>query len=170
MPDIPRVGSLEVDQDLAFEHRLWTVERIGWGLMLLAAVAALVGLLGPGPLTYLTAGPEGGPLWVDYYRFQRVQSPDEIQVHLGPGDRDNREVRLWIDRQYLDNVELEKVTPQPWRVETGPDRLVFVFHRSEPDKTAAVRFRFLPRQPGSQRARVGLEGAAPVEFSQFVYP
>lgn len=170
MGDIPRVGSLEVDQDLAFEHRLWTVERIGWGLMLLAALAALGGLLGPGPLTYLTAGQEGGPLWVEYYRFQRVQGPSEFRVHIGPGDRNHREIRLWVDRQYLDSLDLEKITPEPQRVEAGPDRLIFVFHVTDPDQTAAIRFRLLPRQFGACRARVGLEDAASVEFSQFVYP
>ena len=57
-------GDLELDQDLIFERRTWTVERVAWVIMALVGLAALAGLLGPGPLSETTSGEQGGPLWL----------------------------------------------------------------------------------------------------------
>ncbi len=43
-----RVGDLEIDQDLAFERRQWSVQRVGWGVGALIIVAALLGCSAPG--------------------------------------------------------------------------------------------------------------------------
>jgi hypothetical protein len=51
MAEKPHSGDLELDQDLAFERRTWTVERVAWVAMGLMGIAALAGLLGPGPLS-----------------------------------------------------------------------------------------------------------------------
>ena len=51
MTDLVRVGDLQIHQDLCQERREWKIQRVGWLLMALMLVAALAGLLGPGPLS-----------------------------------------------------------------------------------------------------------------------
>ncbi len=51
MTKVQRVGDLEVAQDRTFQRRSWTIQRVGWVVMLLVAAAALAGLTGSGPLS-----------------------------------------------------------------------------------------------------------------------
>ncbi|HEX8555359.1 MAG TPA: hypothetical protein VF695_11680 [Sphingomonas sp.] len=170
MDKIPIFGDLQVDQDMALERRMWIVQRVGWTIMLLIAIAALLGLLGPGPLTRFTAGDEGGPIWVEYYRFERIEGPTDIKINLGPQAASGKEARVWIDREYMESIELETVVPEPERVEAGPDRLVYVFNISNPAEATAVRFRFQPQSPWENKVRIGIEGSKEVSFRQFFYP
>ena len=38
-----RVGDLEIHQDLPFQRRSWTVQRVGWAIMALVVLAGLLG-------------------------------------------------------------------------------------------------------------------------------
>lgn len=44
MAKIQRVGALEISQDLDFQRRTWVVEQVGWGVMALVVLAALLRL------------------------------------------------------------------------------------------------------------------------------
>jgi hypothetical protein len=173
-PTIRRVGDLEVDQDLEFQRREWLAERIGWAVMALLVLAALLGLFGTGPLTRATAGDRAGPLWIEYERFNRLLAPSTLRVHLGAGAALGGEARVWLDRRYLESIQLQRVMPQPDGVEAAPDRMVFVFRVAEPDQPTAITFSFKPEHVGSLPGRAGLAGAAPsdqpLRFRQFVYP
>lgn len=118
-----RAGDLEISQDMAFEQRDWLFQRIGWTAMLLVALAALAGLFGPSPWTRLTAGQPGTALWVEYYRFDRVEAPTDLKINLGPsaGLDGAKELRLWIDRDYTEGLNIEQISPEPDRYE-APSR------------------------------------------------
>ena len=57
----------------------------------------------------------GGLLRVDYERFTRSEAPQTLTVHLEPAATGAAEVRLWIDRRYLDDAKVEAITPPPVR-------------------------------------------------------
>ena len=164
-------AGFEVDQDLAFQRRQWRAERVGWAVMALVILAALAGLLGPGPLNEATAGEPGDPVSVEYQRFPRHAAPEMlVKVNLGPDATRDREVRLWVDRTYVDHFRIERIEPEPERVEAGADRLTYVFRVSEPGRPTAVQFHMEPDGYGRQHARLGLDGGPEVAFTQFVYP
>lgn len=165
-----RVGDLEIPQDIRFEKRDWTFQRIGWIGMLLVALAALAGLLGPGPLTRMTAGQKDSALWVEYYRFERVEAPTDLKINIGPGAASGSELRLWIDRGYVENAEIEELSPEPNRYEAGPDRMIYIYGLADPSKATAIRVRFRGQQPGSREGKLGIEGGPEVSFGQFFYP
>src|SRR5947209_3798236 len=73
-PQSPPLDGAEIQQDLPFQRRLWNFQRIAWAIMLLVAVAALLGLFGTGPLDNAKVGREGSPLWLEFNRFGRLQS------------------------------------------------------------------------------------------------
>lgn len=64
-----KVGDLEISQDLKVEQRQWRVERVSRVVLVLLVVAALLGLFGPGPLSWSRA--EDGALSTEYQRFGR---------------------------------------------------------------------------------------------------
>ena len=160
--------SIELDEDIPHERRQWRAERIGWTIMLILAVAALLGLLGHGPLSRTTATSPDGQLRVEYYRFEREAAPSDLKVTFaaaGQGD-----VGIWIDRAFADSLDIEAITPEPDRVEPRPDRLVLFFRFSQPGESS-VRIRYEARSPGFSRARLGIDGhPAEAQFGQVIYP
>ena len=127
MSSIKRVGDLDIEQDLDFQQRSWRVQRAGWIAMALVTLLALLGLFGSGPLGNATAGEEGAPLRLEYGRFVRLGAPSHLRVHIGPGTTPNGEAHLWLSRAYLEEIEIQRITPEPDRVEAGPDRLTYIF-------------------------------------------
>jgi hypothetical protein len=161
---VQRVGDLELGQDLDYQRREWAFERAGWVVMALIVVAALLGLFGDGPLSRTTTGNE--PLRLEYNRFVHRNAPERLRVSVAAaGD----EVRLWVSRGYLEQVELREVSPRPDRVEPAGDRDEFVFRVARPGRPFTVIFRVEPEALGSVAGRVGV-GDDAVDFRQFVYP
>lgn len=167
---IHRVDGLEIDQDVAFAQRSWRVQRAGWVGLGVVLVLALAGLLGGGPLSRREARLPG-LLRVEYQRFARYEAPQTLTVRLEPAATRGPEVRLWVDRRYLDDAQVATITPPPSRVEAAGDRLVHVFPVARPGDPLTIRFALQSEQIGPIAGRVGLEGAAAVApFRQFVYP
>lgn len=169
MGDIHRVGDLQIGEDLDFQRLSWTVERIGWVVGTLLLLAAVVGLFGSGPLSTATAR-TGTRLMVEYARFERYKSPTQLQVRVGPGAAQQGKVRIWLDRRYLEENQLQQVVPQPSSVEIGSDRLTYAFEVSQPDEPISVTFFIEPQHIGPNEGRVGLDDGQPVSFSQLIYP
>lgn len=170
MSDIKRVGDLEIGQDLRHHALEMKIERGGWIVMALILVAALVGLLGPGPLSSATAGEKGSPLAVEYNRFERYQSPNQMRVHIGAGASRDGKARLWVNREFIENIQLRNIDPEPESIEATADRFVYLFNLPDANSPSAVSFHFEPNKFWQMPVRVGLEGGAEVSFSQFYYP
>ena len=170
MSDIHRVGDLEISQDLNFQRRSWVVQRVAWVMLALLILAALLGLFGSGPLSRAMAGRQDGPLRAEYHRFWRFKSPMSLRLHIGPQAARSGQARVWLSRSYLEAMSVQHVTPQPQRVEVGPDRLTYVFTLSQPERPTAVTFNIEPEMPGSVPGQAGLENGAVVSFRHFIYP
>ena len=170
MPNIPRVGDLEIKQDLDYQRREWICQRVGWVVMALVVFAALAGLLGTGPLSKTSATSSDGSLRVEFNRFLHYHNPDMLKVYLAGGVARNGELRVWLDRSYLDAIEIEKTSPEPVRVEIGEDRHIYVFPVADPSQPTVVVFHFQADQRLTLSGRVGVADKEAAEFSQFVYP
>jgi hypothetical protein len=165
-----QIGSLQVHQDLPHEKREWRIERAGWIAGALVLLAALAGLLGPGPLSSTAAGLPGSDLWVQYNRFARYQAPEILRVHLGPGALRAQQVRLSLSRDYVKNIELTHIDPEPERVDAGPEALIYTFNISQRQAPVMLSFHFQPNHFGTLPATLAVDDGPRVAFSQFVYP
>lgn len=166
MPELERVGSLEVHQDLDFQRREWLVQKIGWGFMFLFLAAAMTGFFGAGPASTSTAGDQGSALWVDYERFGRRGASITMRVHARPAAG---EFKLLVDRGYMEAVRVQQITPEPASHEVSGAWLIYTFQAAEPGAETAVTFELQGEQVGRLRARVQAEGQN-IEFAQFIYP
>ncbi len=148
---------------------LW-LHRIGWSTITLVLLAALAGLMGPGPLSSRTAD-AGHSLKIQYDRFTRYHSPASLHVTVTHPDGADQ-VRLNLNRKFLEAIELESVTPEPARVELSPGGQTYVFdapHLARGD--AEIVFHYRPdRSMQSISGVVGVDGGATLPFSHFVYP
>ncbi|HEX2142034.1 MAG TPA: hypothetical protein VHK28_07155 [Candidatus Limnocylindria bacterium] len=166
---VHRVGDLEVEQDLAFQRREWIAERIGWTAMLVLAVAGVLGLFGTGPLAAAEAR-GGNGLLVDYGRFERFNAPAELIFEVpAQGIAEDGTFSLALARDYLDDVEVEQVTPEPDRVRADGEWLTFSFASATP-QTVTVVFHLQHDRIGPTELRVRLGDGEPMAIGQFIYP
>jgi hypothetical protein len=167
---IRAADGLEIDEDPAFVRRSWIVQRLGWTGMGLVVVLALAGLLGSGPLSRRTTQ-LAGLLRVEYQRFARYEAAQTIAIRLEPAATHTGEVRVWVDRRFLDDSKIDAITPTPVRAEAGPDRLVYVFAVTPPGAPTTLTLILQAEQIGLTSGRIGLVGAAgAATFWQFIYP
>jgi hypothetical protein len=165
---VPRVGGLDIDQDLAFQKKWWRFQSIARGALFAVLAVASLGLLGHGPLDRATAGQPG--FSVDYHRFIHYQTDTRLVVRLGPEAYQGRQAVVWIDRQFLDRVELTRVVPEPERRAAGVGRVLFVFNVADPGKPVEVAFQFLSDTYGPLQARLGTPWGQEATLGYFSYP
>jgi hypothetical protein len=168
MSDIKRIGDLEISQDLEFQQKEWMAERIGWFFMALIVLAGMVGLLGVGPVSRTVA--KNDLLQVTYYRFDRLMAPSTYQILVSPEAVVNGELRLRVSRDLLAKTRIEKIVPEPHRVEFSGDSLVYTFTAVEVDQPLRITFYHRPEQVGSVRGSMGVEGGSAVVVRHFFFP
>jgi hypothetical protein len=170
MPEVRRVGDLEIDQDLRFQRREWAFERVAWVGMALLVLAALLGLLGRGPMSRQTAASPDGAVTVEYERFLNHRAATTVTVRVSGEVTVGGTFRLAINQDYLRGVQIDQITPTPDHTEAGEDRHLFVFRAADPGRPTAVVFHLEPEGPASLHGAVSVPGGPPAAFDQVVYP
>jgi hypothetical protein len=168
MSDLKRIGALDVGQDLAFQRREWTVQRVGWVVMAVLVLAALLGLFGVGPLSAATVD-EGG-LTVEYARFTRYRAPGTLRFAIPAEATTSGQVRLWLDRGTLDEIEVQAFVPEPDSAAGGEDRVVYTFQADEPGQPMVVVLDLTHEALGTRTIRAGIIDGPDVSFWQLTYP
>lgn len=164
-PRLNRIGDLEIDQHMGIQEFSWRIQQIGQVAIVLVLVAALVGLLGRGPLARTRAG-DPSTIAVEYGRFERRTQETTMIVRLGP--QPSGVAQLWVDVSYVAAQPFQRIIPEPERVEMIGDRLVMTLRVSGAHPEVLITTR--PEAFGSMQARMGLLDGPEVVFDQFVYP
>ena len=162
--------SIQIEEDLAFQRHQMRFERVGWAVLALVLLAALLGLFGGGPLGEATAGEDVDPIRVHYGRLERRSNPTTLTVELAPEATSEGQARVWIDRNWAERAVIESVEPEPESVEVAPDRLVYVFAVLPGDGPTELEFHLEYEGWGWREGEIGLDGGPSQEFDQFVYP
>jgi hypothetical protein len=160
---------IEIDEDLPFQKKLWRIERAGWVTMALLLGASMLGLCGSGPLGRAELGDAGGGLRVHYERLTRHQTSTRLLVRVRR-TRGQAVVRIALDRAFLDGVELERVLPEPERVQASGEQVVFVFGNDVQAPQMTASFYLRPIDIGARTTRVDAPGVASVPLTQWVFP
>ena len=169
MATVHRVGMLEVSDDPKFTRMSWKAERIGWWGLAAVIAAGILGLLGSGIFSGVTAGKAGDPLRVDFERFGHFETDDRLTVTFRPRVRDGL-VALWIEDRYLDHVEIREIVPAPARIELQNHRKAYYFPAAEGTDTVQVWFDITYKKAGPLAGQMGTLEGPPVELKQFIYP
>jgi len=170
MEPIWRVGELEIEEDLDFQRRMWRVQQIGWALLVLVVVAALLGLFGKGPLSRAVAGRAGVPFQVEYERFGRYKAPMRMTIHIGPGVAEQGQIRLWLAREYLEAIQIQQIVPEPADVVSDGTGATYVFQVADSSAPNTVSVDFVAEQFGLETVRIQVDEWPPLRFRQLIYP
>ena len=117
----------KVEQDLDFQRREWTFQRIGWAVMLAIVVVGLLGLFATGPLSRTTVTNADRTLRVSFEGFTRFGAPTQLVIDVPPGAIGGGEARIALSRDYLTAFQVQAVAPEAERVEAAGADLVYVF-------------------------------------------
>lgn len=151
-------------------HRAaWRVERVGWTVMALALLGALLGVFGDGPLSRATVGSPSA-LTVEYDRFQRSSAPQMYRLRVHPSLVRRDSLTLRFNQSLVEDMELDSIVPEPESVRAAPGHTDFVFRVGTGKGPLAITFRFQPATFGRRSGTVRVEGAAPVEIEHYIYP
>ena len=160
-------NSLHVEEDLAYQQREWLVERVGWIVMLLLILVAAAGLFGNGVLSRASVS-DGKQVRIEYERFAHYLTPTSFKVHMRTTSKD-KDIQLRVNNDFLQGIKIEKVVPEPIRVETGDKWLSYHFPVNTPGEVA-IKFDLTPEMVGKLSAVIATGSAEPLSFNQLVYP
>lgn len=169
MPDTPKASGLDLPLDPAFEKWEWRGERIGWALMLLVILAAMIGLFGKGMLSHASKTAADGSLSIEYERFLHYHDPARLRVVVAANQVRDGQTKVWLSTGYLEAVALQKVTPDPIHVEAGSEGHTFVFHVPAGQGPITIMFDLEAEEIGTIEG-LFKAGGETLSFSQFVYP
>ena len=169
-PDRRHPG-LDLDDEPAFQRRLWALERGSWAGIALLLLGALLGLFGSaGPLGDAVAESTDAGLRLRYARFARHSAPTTFKIELGPEVTTGERVQVVVSRAFLEGTEVSAVLPEPETVELGEEELVYAFSVARRGAAVAITFEFEPGRYARQHGWVGLPDGPRLHVSQFVYP
>jgi hypothetical protein len=161
---------LQVDEDMAFQHREWMLQRVGWIFMLVFLIAALAGALGSGPASNQTAGSSKEQLQVEYHRFIHYADPMILKFEIGPFSEEEEEIRLAVDAKYVEGVEVQRISPEPNATEISQQANVYVFKTRKSKEAIKVQMHVTPEVYGKLRGKMSVNEGPAVNIEHFVYP
>lgn len=159
---------LQVAEHEAFQQREWTAQRIGWACIAAFVAAALLGVLGPGPLSATTATSDDQLLEVEHQRFRHLEADDMITVVLAPAAVTGDAVEVELAQDWVRSVDISGITPEPQeQVATSYGLRLAV--SSEPSSQVTIRIAFRATRIGIVDAGVRFQGRT-TTFRQITYP
>lgn len=103
-------GELQLSEDRRWQEYLWTTQRIGWVLMAVFVLAAILGLTGSGgPLATASATTPGGT--VEYPRVARWAAKEQIVFKVPASAQGS--VELTLSPDFNDVFAVDAIVPRP---------------------------------------------------------
>jgi hypothetical protein len=153
-------------EDMVLQCREWRAERIGWVVMALLVLAALLGVFSHGLLSDTTAASRDGALRVDYERFAHKTARTQFVITLTRAPQDPR---IRLSPSFLEFHDIEVLYPVPLRSSSGAAGLDLVF---APATTGdlAVHIGARPKRFGVASLSVEIGDQSRASFTQLIYP
>lgn len=165
-----RQRSIELYEDVDFQRRQWRWQRFGWVLMCLFAAAGLLGYFGDGPYSAGVASSTDGALRLDYERFARRDAVSRLRVTLAPQALVDGHVELRVGNDYLRNVQIHAITPEPEQSIAGAEDVAYRFAGAASGRELVIWFVVETQKAGMQQLRIGASGGTGLAARQLVFP
>jgi hypothetical protein len=159
---------LDIDQNDKFQRREWRVSRLGWLLLALFVLAGLLGLLGSGPLSRVTAESDAGTVQAEYNRVAHYEAEDSLNLLFSPAAIEDGKVTVELTGSWISGAEVSTISPTPSTQYAIPGGVAMEFEVLQAGEVEAV-FSFRAQEYGDLdlQATVGEDS---VHFSQLVLP
>src|SRR5688572_30727108 len=109
MAEVQKVGSLEVDQDIAFTLSEWATSRAGWVIFALTLAAAAAGLFGgSGPLAVTDTSSSDSKLQVQYSAITRLAGTPQFTVKADSSLATGDTLTLGLSTKLIETMKVER--------------------------------------------------------------
>lgn len=167
--DVPKVdGAVAVGEDLKFQERWWTFERIAWTMFLLILFADVLGAFGNGWLAKAHIEQAGSGVQIKYERIERTFTPSKMTLEFGPDAIKDGKIQLYVRGNLVKDLGATRVIPQPESTAIGHDGLTYTFPALGSE--TEVAFELEPASPGVHWVYLQVLGKAPVSARVVVMP
>jgi hypothetical protein len=160
---------IELDGLTHAAEREWFVQRIGWVVWSGVILAALAGLLGPGPLSNTIATSPDGTVEILFNKFLHYHSPETLEVTLRP-EGHAEGAKLFLSRSLLDNLEIRRTEPEPVEAILADDGVFYRFLTHSAADSVQVVFHVEYQKFGSISGEISLAEHPAAVMKQFVFP
>lgn len=157
-----------VRENMRWQRTENVIQRVGEIILIAVVILGACGLFSKGFLSEGTAQSRDRTVSVEYERFGRVQSNMNMAIRLSP--QNAAEFTLRIGSGALDRLEVQTLQPQPVRSFTAGNTLLLTYSSRDVKAGHSVWLGLQPQSPGRVQVSVGLEGAEPARFTQWIYP
>jgi hypothetical protein len=167
--EVPKVdGAIAVGEDLAFQERWWTFERITWSFFMLILLGDVLGVFGAGWLAHAQIIEPGLGMRVRYERVARTGTPSTVSVQFGQDAASNGKVKLVVSESIVKSLGAQRVIPQPETSTIAAGSVVYTFPAA--DAQGEVDFEIQPAAPGIYRFTLQVPGHSAVSRRVVVLP
>ena len=150
-------------------RRARIVHRVGVTIFILVLLSALLGLLGKGTLSKTTVADPSNRLRAEYFGFVRYQGPVDLKVRVSAQATATGSVRLQLSKAFVDEVEIERIDPEPVSQSSGPRFFTYTI-QTQTNEEAEIRVRFASSHFGRLAYDVGLDGGPVLHLRHFSFP
>src|SRR5262245_44589199 len=156
-----------IPEDMQFQQRSWIAERVGWAVMALFLVAALLGVFYSGVSSDTRAATADGAVVVDYQRFVHRTARSHFTIRVAAPLADN--VMVGLSPSFGGSYDIEALIPHPLDNSAGAAGLEFTFARSAAGDLA-IELGARARRFGILQLEVAVQGRGSVSITQVIYP
>jgi hypothetical protein len=152
---------LQLNEDIGLHIKGWKIQRIAWIVIIILLVLAALGLFGTGPLSHRTVSKNGDTL--KYEHFGRFQSQTELEFTV---NKENGVTQVVFPQAYIDNFQIERITPLPEKTEMLHRSIVYTFDITDRGK---IIFYMIPQTNGTIKGTVAVNNIV-FDLLQYIYP
>ncbi len=146
-----------------------SARRASWLLLVVVAVASTAGRIDPASLTHKTARAADGRLTLEYSVLGHAGTPTLLRLWLATQPEGSPPL-VRVNQGYTKLMRIDRVTPQPERVETEGEDVVFVFDPFVMNGSSSIEFEVQSLDYGRRDGSFAVAGSGPVRFTQYVVP
>jgi hypothetical protein len=167
--EVPKVDdAIAVGEDLAFQERWWTFERLVWFGFCAILLADVLGVFGAGWLAHARVEEPGLGMDVRYDRVARTGTPTTLAIQFGTDAAATGNVVLIASDSVVKGLGAQRVIPQPAATSIAAGSMTYTFPAGNPP--GEVDFELQPGTPGIYQFTLQVQGHPSVTRRVVVMP
>lgn len=144
------------------------IQKFGTVLLTLLVLAGLGGLFSQGWLSAKTTSSRDQQLTVQYERFSRLMSDDNLQITVSAPT--SKRLVLAIGGDFMHDAEIRSLQPQPQKMYSQANELILEYDSATIGKPFIVWLGITPLGVGRSAQHFTLNGRSTVAIAPFIWP